>query len=67
VVLVARDITFANDFDGFPAWVGGPHGTDERVRYEADGCEDFVEVVLCNVLSQRPVDFLNSGCVPVCE
>jgi uncharacterized protein (DUF736 family) len=37
----------------FATWVGGLHGTDERVRYEADGCEDFVGVVLCNVLSQR--------------
>ena len=37
------------------------------MRYEADGCEDFVGVVLCNVLSQRPVDFLNFRCVPVCE
>ena len=36
------------------------------MRYKADGCENFVGVVLCNVLSQRPVDFLNSGCVPVC-
>ena len=40
-------------------WVGGLHGTDERVRYEADGCEDFVSVVLSNVLSQCPIDFLN--------
>jgi hypothetical protein len=38
VVLIAREITFANDFDGLPLWAGGPHGTDERVRYEADGC-----------------------------
>ena len=37
------------------------------MRDEADGHEDFVGVVLGNVLSQRPVDFLNSGCVPVCE
>ena len=27
------------------------------MRYEADGCEYFVGVVLCKVLSQRPVDF----------
>ncbi len=34
--------------------------------YKADGGENFVGVVLCNALRQRPVDFLNSGCVPVC-
>ncbi len=37
------------------------------MRYEADGGEDFVGVVRCYVLSQRPVDLLNFGCVPVCE
>ena len=26
------------------------------MRNEADGCEDFVGVVLCEVLGQRPVD-----------
>ena len=45
----------------------GPHGTEARVRHEADGREDFVGVVLGNVLSQRAVDFLDFGCVPVCE
>ena len=37
------------------------------MRYEADGSEDFVGVVLGNVLGQRPVDFLDFGRVPVCE
>ena len=37
------------------------------MRYEANGCEDFVGGVLCNVLSQRAVDFLNFGCVPVLD
>ena len=36
------------------------------MRYEADWGDDFVGVVLCNALSQRSIDFLNSGCVPVC-
>ena len=39
------------------------------MRYEADGCEDFVGVVLGvvldGVLSQGPIDFFNSGCVPL--
>ena len=37
------------------------------MRYKADGGENFVGVVLCDALSQRPIDFVNSGCVPVCE
>ena len=41
------------------------HRADARVWYKADGCEDFVGVVLGNALSQRPIEFLNSGCVPV--
>ena len=47
-------------------WVGGPHGTEARVRYEADGREEFVGVVLCNVLSQRQVGLLNFWCVLIC-
>ena len=36
------------------------------MRYKADGGENFVGVVLCNILSQRSVDLLNFGGVPVC-
>jgi hypothetical protein len=34
------------------------------VRYEADGGENFVDVLLCNILSQRPVDLLDFARVP---
>ena len=37
------------------------------MRHQADGCEYFIGVLPCNVLSQSSVDFLNSRCVPVCE
>ena len=40
--------------------------TEARVGYEADGCEDLIDVVLSGILSERAVDFLDSGCVPVC-
>ena len=35
--------------------------------YEADGCEDFVGVVLRDVLSEGPVDFLDFGRIPTGE
>jgi hypothetical protein len=53
VALVAREITFANDFEGLPFGAAA--------RYQADGRENFVGVVLGNVLSQRPVGLLNVG------
>jgi len=50
----------------FASGIGSPNGAEARVRYEADGCEDFVRVVLRDILSQGSVEFLNVGRVPVC-
>jgi hypothetical protein len=36
-----------------------PHRTKARVRYAPDERKDFVDILLCNVLSQRPVDLLS--------
>ena len=35
------------------------------MRYEADGCENFVRVALCNIPAQRAIRFSGAGCVPL--
>jgi len=57
VVLVVREITFANDFDGLPLGLAAHTEPMSGCGTRPMGVEDFVGVVLCNVLSQRPVDF----------
>ena len=34
------------------------------MRYEADRCENFVDIVRCDVLAQRPIRLSNAGSVP---
>jgi hypothetical protein len=66
VVLVVRAITFANDFDGLPLGLAAQTEPRRGCGMRPMGVRIFVDVLLCNVLSQRPVDLLNFGCVPVC-